>query len=172
MEARNTQAPGVGRAAGVAYLDRVTRQAREVRGKVVVLCASTLESTRLLLHSAPGGLANSSGALGRYLMDHIYRGYTHGDFPELPQDVPFNTTADHENYIARLRAFSDYADGTMELMRAGVAAEKVLPAVVLEGWEKAVDAQIVDDAEQSLFYKPFKKFPTRSEEHTSELQSH
>ena len=61
-----------GRASRIAYIDRVTRAPREVRAKVVVLCASTIESTRLLLNSAPGGLANSSGVLGRYLMDHIY----------------------------------------------------------------------------------------------------
>ncbi len=94
-----------GKAAGVAYVDRVTRQAREVSGKVVVLCASTLESTRLLLNSAPGGLANSSGTLGRYLMDHIYRGYTLGDFPELPQGEAWYGPPRRPNgvYIPRFR---------------------------------------------------------------------
>jgi len=60
--------------AGVAFVDRWTRRAQEVRAKVVVLCASPIESARLLLASAtrqhPEGLANSSGAVGRYLMDH------------------------------------------------------------------------------------------------------
>jgi choline dehydrogenase-like flavoprotein len=65
-----TVARNTGLANGVAYLDRVTRAPREVRGKVVVLCASTLESTRLLLNSG-AGFCNSSGTLGRYLMDHI-----------------------------------------------------------------------------------------------------
>jgi len=72
-----------GLASGVAYIDRLTRQPREVRAKVVLLCASTLESARLLLNSAPGGLANSSGVLGRYLMDHIYRGGARGELPDL-----------------------------------------------------------------------------------------
>ena len=40
------------------------------RGKVVVLCASTLESTRILLNSGEG-FANSSDVVGRYVMDHI-----------------------------------------------------------------------------------------------------
>lgn len=66
-----------GRAKGVAFIDRVTKKAYEVYGRVVVLCASTIESTRLLLNSAtrqyPNGLANnSSGMLGRHLMDHTY----------------------------------------------------------------------------------------------------
>jgi choline dehydrogenase-like flavoprotein len=69
-----------GKAAGVSYIDRVTREAREVRGKIVLLCASTLESTRLMLNS---GIANSSGALGRYLMDHIYQGGAAGMMPNL-----------------------------------------------------------------------------------------
>ena len=59
-----------GLADGVAYFDRLTRSPREVRAKYVVLCASTLESTRLLLNSGEG-FCNSSGVLGRYLMDHV-----------------------------------------------------------------------------------------------------
>jgi len=69
-----TTDPQSGKATGVAYFDRFTRQAREVKAKVVVLGASTLESTRILLNSKPGGLANDSGTLGRYLMDHLMGG--------------------------------------------------------------------------------------------------
>ena len=66
-----------GKARGVHYFDRETRASREVFGKVLVLCASTLESTRLLLNSRsrfhPEGLGNSHDVLGRYLMDHTIR---------------------------------------------------------------------------------------------------
>jgi len=75
--------PKTGKASGVAYVDANTRAAREVRAKVVLLCASTLESTRILLNSAPGGLANSSGTLGHYLMDHIFGGGAAGEMPDL-----------------------------------------------------------------------------------------
>ena len=65
-----------GRASGVAFVDRHTRRAHEVRGRVVLLCASAIESARILLNSETPdggrGLANSSGVLGRYLMDHVY----------------------------------------------------------------------------------------------------
>jgi choline dehydrogenase-like flavoprotein len=67
-----------GRAAGVAYLDRTTKEAREVRGRVVVLCASTLESTRLLMNS---NICNDNDALGKYVMDHIYGGGAAGVMP-------------------------------------------------------------------------------------------
>lgn len=94
-----------GRASGVGFIDRVTREANEVRAKAVVLCASTLESTRLLLNSAPGGLANSSGTLGRYLMDHIYRGYAYGEFPDLPRGKAWYGMPRRPNglYIPRFR---------------------------------------------------------------------
>ncbi|GAC1419908.1 MAG: GMC family oxidoreductase [Acidobacteriaceae bacterium] len=54
---------------GCHFVDRLTRREMHVKAKVVVLAAGTLESTRLLLNS---GLANSSGLVGRYLMDQIY----------------------------------------------------------------------------------------------------
>src|SRR5258708_10490802 len=69
-----------GKAAGIAYVDRTTREPREVRAKVIVLCASTLESTRLLMNS---GICNSNDALGKYVMDHIYGGCAAGRGPEL-----------------------------------------------------------------------------------------
>jgi choline dehydrogenase-like flavoprotein len=78
------------RAAGVRYVDRVTRQTREVRARVVVLCAQALESVRILLNSKtsqqPEGLANSSGTLGRYLLDHLWvAGGARGDCPDLKE---------------------------------------------------------------------------------------
>ena len=73
-----------GLANGVVYVDAETRQSKEIRAKVVVLCASTLESTRILLNSEPGGMANSSGALGHYLMDHIFQGGARGEADGLP----------------------------------------------------------------------------------------
>jgi choline dehydrogenase-like flavoprotein len=64
-----------GKAEGVYYIERTTRAHREARGKIVVLAASALESTRILLNSSssrfPNGLGNSSGQLGHYLMDHF-----------------------------------------------------------------------------------------------------
>jgi choline dehydrogenase-like flavoprotein len=75
------------KARGVTYVDRLTKETKEVRGKAVVLCAQALESTRILLNSAtreyPNGLANSSGVLGHYLMDHVAGGGASGTFDDL-----------------------------------------------------------------------------------------
>ncbi|WP_218271685.1 GMC family oxidoreductase N-terminal domain-containing protein, partial [Pseudomonas sp. GW704-F3] len=69
---------GTRRVTGVRVIDAQSRQTLEFRGKVVFLCAATLESTRILLNSATPefstGLANSSGQLGKNLMDHIMGG--------------------------------------------------------------------------------------------------
>ena len=76
--------PGTNRASGLLYVDRVNGQPKEIRGRVVVLCAQALESARILLNSKPGGLGNSSGALGHYLMDHLWvAGGATGQFPGL-----------------------------------------------------------------------------------------
>jgi choline dehydrogenase-like flavoprotein len=62
------------RARGVRVIDAVTHEDMEFEGRVVFLCASALESTRILLNSRPDrfprGLGNSSGELGYNLMDH------------------------------------------------------------------------------------------------------
>jgi choline dehydrogenase-like flavoprotein len=65
------------RASGVRVLDAVTNQTTDYNARVVFLCASTLNSTWLLMRSAtdvwPGGLGSSSGPLGHNLMDHHFR---------------------------------------------------------------------------------------------------
>lgn len=62
-----------GAATGVSYVDKLSLQEYQVKGRVVVLAASACESARLLLNSKsprhPNGLANSSGVVGRYLHD-------------------------------------------------------------------------------------------------------
>lgn len=62
-----------GKATGVSYINKKDKQEYKVRAKVVVLAASACESARLLLNSKsadfPDGLANSSGVVGKYLMD-------------------------------------------------------------------------------------------------------
>ncbi|MBI3210420.1 MAG: GMC family oxidoreductase [Candidatus Solibacter usitatus] len=67
-----------GKAAGIAYIDRLSRQPREANAKIVLLCASTLESTRLLMNS---GICGDNNALGRHVMDHIYQGGASGMMP-------------------------------------------------------------------------------------------
>lgn len=122
------------------------------------LTTSERINRRILLRLLRNDIAEYQ--FGAYLMPITQRGGFYIDFPQLQFDTPFETVEDYENYVARLRAFDEYAAENMELMRQGVQQGLVLPAVVLEGWETAVDAQIVDAPERSSLYDPFKKFPT------------
>jgi len=83
-----------GLATGVSYIDRKTRREVQVRGKIVVLAASCCESTRILLNSKsrlfPNGLANSSGLVGRYLMDTVGTDGTAGFLPVMMDLPPHN----------------------------------------------------------------------------------
>ena len=84
-----------GRASGVQYFDRKTGAERQVKARVVVLGASAMDSTRILLNSKstrfPNGLGNGSDQLGRNFCEQIMvhvrgflpqlygRGYTNDD---------------------------------------------------------------------------------------------
>jgi len=96
------------RAKGVLYIDRNTREPKEVNARAVVLCAQSLESVRILLNSADtqysNGLANSSGVLGHYLMDHITGGGASGEFPELASKPAMSQPQNPAGmYVARFR---------------------------------------------------------------------
>ena len=64
-----------GKAQGVVYVEKATRTEKRVNARAVVVAASACESARLLLNSKsslfPDGLANSSGQVGRNLMDSV-----------------------------------------------------------------------------------------------------
>ncbi len=78
---------GSNKAQGVTFVHRTTKEMKQIRGKVVVVCAQALESTRILLNSStreyPKGLANSSGLLGHYLMDHVVGGGASATFDDM-----------------------------------------------------------------------------------------
>jgi choline dehydrogenase-like flavoprotein len=98
-----------GRARGVRYIDRVTRDVREVFARVVILCAQALESVRILFNSAsrqyPKGLANSSGVLGHYLQDHVWNaGGARGEFPDFAGKPTLNRAVRPNGfYVIRFR---------------------------------------------------------------------
>jgi choline dehydrogenase-like flavoprotein len=82
-----------GNANGVAWIRTSTGEHFETAARVIFLCASALESTRILLNSSsprfPHGLGNSSGLLGHYLMDHVSGIVIHAVFDNegaLPQE--------------------------------------------------------------------------------------
>ncbi len=72
---RNVVLDASGKATGVIYIDKATGLEKQAKGRVVILAASTGETARILLNSGAGGsrdgLANSSGQVGRNLLDTV-----------------------------------------------------------------------------------------------------
>jgi choline dehydrogenase-like flavoprotein len=75
-----------GLANGVQYFDRRTKEEHKVYGKRVVVGASCIDSTRILLNSKsprfPNGIGNGSDVIGRYLAEQV-RFHMYGFLPEL-----------------------------------------------------------------------------------------
>lgn len=73
------------RATGVRVIDARTKAATTHSTRLVFVCGSTVGSTQILMNSRsesfPNGLANSSGALGHYLMDHLFATGAYGTMP-------------------------------------------------------------------------------------------
>ena len=82
-----------GRASGVIFFDKTTGREHRATGRVIVLAASSGETVRLMLNSKsarfPQGLANSSGLVGKYLMDTVGASLS-GQIPALENLPPHN----------------------------------------------------------------------------------
>jgi choline dehydrogenase-like flavoprotein len=82
-----------GLASGVQYFDRYTKEEHKIYGKRVVVGASCVDSTRILLNSTspryPNGIGNSSDVIGRYLSEQI-RITMYGFAPELMGGKVYN----------------------------------------------------------------------------------
>ena len=91
--AREVTSDPEGRATGVTYVRTADGSHSHVSARIVVLAASACESARILLNSRsprfPTGLANSSGAVGRYLTDSTGARVL-GLVPQLMHGVPHN----------------------------------------------------------------------------------
>jgi choline dehydrogenase-like flavoprotein len=78
--------PRTKRVTGVRVVDANTQEAKVYRSRIVFLCASAMASTQILLNSRLHGnersFADSSGMLGRYIMDHAFRTSFWGTVPD------------------------------------------------------------------------------------------
>ncbi|HEY6060828.1 MAG TPA: GMC family oxidoreductase [Gemmatimonadales bacterium] len=122
------------RATGVRVLDAVTGQTTDYTARVVFLCASTLNSTWLLMRSAtnvwPGGLGSSSGELGHNLMDHHFRVGAQGTIEGL-EDKYYRGRRPTGFYIPRYRnLFGDKREYLRGFGYQGGASR--------QGWSRAV----------------------------------
>ena len=95
-----------GRATGVRVVDRETKEERTYTADVIFLCASALGTVKILLNSTsrafPNGLANSSGTLGHYIMDHHFKVGAVGTFPDF-NDTYYSGWRPNGIYVPRYR---------------------------------------------------------------------
>jgi choline dehydrogenase-like flavoprotein len=102
--------PRKGMVRGVRVIDAQTRQGLEIQARVIFLCASALESARILLNSKsaqfPEGLGSSSGQLGRNLMDHIFLAGATGTIPGHERETSFGRRP-NGIYVPRFRNVRD-----------------------------------------------------------------
>jgi choline dehydrogenase-like flavoprotein len=81
--------PTTRRVIGVRVIDTDTKTAEIIPARIVFLCASAMASNQILLNSRPEGSAKShfdtSGTLGRYVMDHMLKVGMGGEIPGLTE---------------------------------------------------------------------------------------
>lgn len=98
--------PVSGKVASVSVVDSQTRERKQYTAKIFFLCASTVGSTQILLNSRsvanPNGLANASGALGHYMMDHVYGAGALGIYVDHQHEY-FSGRRPNGTYIPRFR---------------------------------------------------------------------
>ena len=101
------------RVTGVRVLDAKTKRHRTYSARVVFLNASTIPTAQILLNSKsaafPDGLANSSGMVGRNLMDHLGGAFAMGVYPGF-EDRYYRGRRPQANIIPRFRNVDSQED--------------------------------------------------------------
>lgn len=79
----------------------------------------------------------------------------HQSAAELANNVPFQTRADYESYLARLAQYPKLNGEALKITRDAVAQGYVQPCDALGGYEKTIIGVVSEDPVKSRFYAPF-----------------
>lgn len=99
-------------------------------------------------------LAADEHAQSRYILFTNRGGWFTG-FASLPGRSPFFTAADYESYVSRLEAYGNLNAQGIARSREAVARGFTQPCEPMEGLEDRLAQQIVQDPEDSSFWRPF-----------------
>lgn len=83
----------------------------------------------------------------------------HMGIQRMYESMTFQSVSDYENYISRLRELRTYFDQNISNMRDGIREGFTQPKIILDGIIPSISGAIVDEAEDSVFYRPFTSFP-------------
>ena len=78
---------------------------------------------------------------------------------ELAELVPFETVADYETWIRRMRAIPAYLEQYGDLLRRGAREKRTQPRVVMERVLEPLAKQVTDKPEDSPFFERFRTYP-------------
>lgn len=102
--------PKTKKASGVRVVDAKTKEHRIIKARIVFVCASTIASAQILMNSKSdtyqNGIGNTSGVLGRYLMDHISQVGASGEMPGF-EDSYYQGRRPTSAIIPRFRNYGD-----------------------------------------------------------------
>ncbi len=135
------------RITGIRVIDSQSRAALEFQAPLIFLCASALESTRILLNSSTpefsAGLGNSSGELGHNLMDHIKGGGASGIIPGYDDRRSFGNRPTIA-YMPRFRNVNEKHPGFLRGYGLQAEGER-------QGWERgALDVAFGPEFKRSI----------------------
>lgn len=150
-----------GKATGVAFIDSANRKSYMAKSKVVVLGASTLESTRIMLNSKsrlyPEGIANSSGHLGHNLSEHVMGPRVEGFYKSRIGGEPRNEDGRAGGfYIPRFQNLDDKTKRGNFIRGYGLegaSGQELFPeqAILLPGFGKDYKKKVRDHAPATFY---------------------
>lgn len=84
----------------------------------------------------------------------------HLDFPQVVDYIPFETYKDFTDYIARLKAFKNWTQEHITVMREAMEKNIMPPKIVFKGLTSSMKIHRGGPVTKSVFYKPFLKNKT------------
>lgn len=72
---------------------------------------------------------------------------------------PFDTAEDYRDFLSRSKGFVKWVDQAIVNMNEGIEQGVVQPKILMERVVPQLEAQIVENAEESLFWKPIANMP-------------
>ncbi|MCP1728186.1 uncharacterized protein (DUF885 family) [Natronospira proteinivora] len=81
---------------------------------------------------------------------------------------PFEDAEDYHNFLGRMEDFSTWVDQAIDNMREGMERDVVQPSILMERTRDQLDAHVVDDPEESLFWRPVSELPDDMDEDEAE----
>ena len=93
----------------------------------------------------------------RYLNPLLSDAGFHSNLPYMVR--PMASYDDVKTYLNKLNAIPGFVDQNLVNLREGLELGISQPRVIFKGYESTYDSHIVDNAEESFFYSPFRNLP-------------